>query len=88
MTRHNSALQPFVEGKFNIRSIPAAHGASRDVEDGSGTLDLAGLQSPDSAGLALLVSWKLQYPELVFSNVPDSLMDIAKLSNTAWIFDS
>ena len=88
MTRQKSALQPFVEGKFNIRSIRAAYDATRNLEDGSGTLDLAGLRSVDSAGLALLVSWKMQYPELVFINIPDSLMDIANLSNTAWVFES
>ena len=88
MTQQTSALQPFVEGKFNIRSIRAVYDATRNLEGGSGVLDLAGLRFADSAGLALLVSWKLQYPELVFTNIPDSLLDIAKLSNTAWLFDS
>ena len=88
MTQQTSALQPFVEGKFNVHSIRAVYDATRNLEDGSGALDLSGLKSPDSAGLALLASWKLQYPDLVFVNIPDSLLDIAKLSNTAWLFDS
>ena len=88
MTHQVSALQPFVEGNFNIRSIRAVYDATCNLADGAGSLDLAGLRSPDSAGLALLASWKLQYSELVFTNIPDSLLDIAKLSNMTWVFES
>ena len=88
MTNQSSTLQPFVEGKFNIRSVGAVYDSTLELEDEEGVLDLAGLQSVDSAGLALLVSWKLRFPGLAFVNVPDNVRDIAKLSNTHWVFDS
>ena len=88
MTKQSSALQPFVEGKLNIRSVGAVYGSTLELGDGEGVLDLARLQSVDSAGLALLVSWKLRFPGLAFVNIPDSVRDIAKLSNTHWVFDS
>jgi len=88
MTKQSSALQPFLEGKINIRSVRKVYDSTLALGDGGGVLDLAGVQSVDSAGLALLVSWKLRFPGLVFINIPDSLLDIARLSNTHWVFDS
>ena len=88
MTKQSSTLQPFVEGKLNIRSVGAVYDSTLELGDGEGVLDLARLQSVDSAGLALLVSWKLRFPGLAFVNIPDSVRDIAKLSNTHWVFES
>jgi phospholipid transport system transporter-binding protein len=58
----------------------AAFGSNRSV-----VLDLGGVTRSNSAGLALLLEWLQQVHgrgvELRFSNIPDALGDIARMSN-------
>ncbi|MDO9169792.1 MAG: STAS domain-containing protein [Methylobacter sp.] len=48
------------------------------------TLDLAGVSSTDSAGLALMIEW-IRYSQhnrthIIFKNIPKQLLNLAKLS--------
>ncbi len=51
------------------------------------TIDLSGVTSSDSAGLALMLEWMDQFraagQQLHFLNVPESLLEIARVSNLA-----
>ncbi len=49
------------------------------------TIDLSGVTGSDSAGLAIMLEWMDNYTaagqQLHFQNVPESLMEIARVSN-------
>ncbi len=51
------------------------------------TIDLSGVTGSDSAGLALMLEWMDQFKaagqQLHFLNVPESLLEIARVSNLA-----
>ncbi len=80
------------EGRFALNgdmSFATANDILRKSEQlfgrhGSLEIDLAGVGKADSAGLALIVEWKSQAVNrsagIRFSNVPDSLLAIARTS--------
>ncbi|MCF6355938.1 MAG: STAS domain-containing protein [Candidatus Polarisedimenticolaceae bacterium] len=51
------------------------------------TIDLSGVTGSDSAGLAVMLEWMDQFraagQQLHFLNVPESLLEIARVSNLA-----
>ncbi len=51
------------------------------------TIDLSGVTGSDSAGLAVMLEWMDQFmaagQQLRFLNVPESLLEIARVSNLA-----
>lgn len=76
-----------VSGELNMQTVPAiAKTASAFLNGSSGTvtIDMSAVTRADSAGLALLVDWlriahRRQY-ELLFINLPEQLLRIAKVS--------
>ena len=80
------------EGRFTLNgamSFATANDILRKSETLFGRhsslkIDLAGVGKADSAGLALIIEWKSQAAnraaDIRFSNVPDSLMAIARTS--------
>jgi len=49
------------------------------------TIDLSGITGSDSAGLAVMLEWMDNYKaagqQLYFRNIPESLLEIARVSN-------
>lgn len=82
-----SENQYAVSGELNMQTVPAiARTATALFEGASGevTVDLSAVTRADSAGLALLVDWlrlarRYQYV-LQFKNLPEQLMQIARVS--------
>jgi phospholipid transport system transporter-binding protein len=61
------------------------------IRDGQTEIDLAGLTVVDSAAVATLLEWKRAAREnnlrLVFRNVPDSVISLARLYGVAELLD-
>jgi phospholipid transport system transporter-binding protein len=79
-----------IEGRLEFESVDRALlDRSRASLGGHGDLvvDLAGVESGDSAGLALLIEWRAWAEaagrSLVFENVPESLLAIADISEVS-----
>jgi len=76
-----------VVGELNMQTVPGiARQASAFLNGPHGevTIDLSGVTRADSAGLALLLDWsrvaRRQQYTLRFTNLPEQLMQIAKVS--------
>jgi phospholipid transport system transporter-binding protein len=74
-------------GALVFATVPGLLGEFAAVSGGHGelTIDLAEVSQTDSAALALLLEWMEQGRrrgvQVHFTNLPDSLMGIARLSN-------
>ena len=83
-----------LSGKLTFESAPTLFrdlaprfGGSEDVS----TLDLSGLDTVDSAGLALLLEWQARRGEgkqrLAIVNAPESLLSLARLCEADEVLD-
>lgn len=76
-----------VEGTLDFSTVSALVGEAESLFPTRGRLriDLAGVESANSAGLALLLEWldraRVRRLELQYLNLPDSLQRIASISN-------
>lgn len=82
-----SENQYAVSGELNMQTVPAiARTANTFFEGVSGevSVDLSAVTRADSAGLALLVDWlrlaRRHHYTLQFKNLPEQLMQIARVS--------
>ena len=82
-----------VDGELSFATVPGLLGQADDLFEGSSTfvLDLQGVGHADSAGLALLLEWvkrcRRRAQDLYFQNLPESLADIARVSNLDQLFE-
>lgn len=79
-----------ITGTLTIETVPAlmrrACEALRDVQDGAEVeMDLGGVESCDSAAIALLLEWRREARRrnwtLKYSNLPEKLVNIARISD-------
>jgi phospholipid transport system transporter-binding protein len=76
-----------VYGDLDFHSVPGLYAGSRDLFSSGPDLkvDLGGVEKADSAGLVLLLEWLSEAREretgLAFVNIPESLLEIARVSN-------
>lgn len=76
-----------LEGELSFASVPELLGQGLKEFNFSSTvhLDLGGIKHADSAGLALLLEWmdiaRRSGGSLSLSQLPESLLDIARMSN-------
>jgi phospholipid transport system transporter-binding protein len=77
----------FIKGELNMQTVPALTTTTNAMllrDNGDVVIDLANVSRADSAGLALLVEWcrlaRRYKLNLAFRNVPNQLMQIARLS--------
>ncbi|MDX1444362.1 MAG: STAS domain-containing protein [Gammaproteobacteria bacterium] len=78
---------PRLVGAVNLESVTGLVSAA-DALFAKGreacTIDLSGLEKSDSATVALLLEWKRRArrkgADLSYSNIPDNLLDIARIS--------
>ncbi|MEN8204824.1 MAG: STAS domain-containing protein [Pseudomonadota bacterium] len=81
----NGAGNWLLQGELDFESVPAAlqHAGARMLGNDRLEVDLRDVTRADSAGLALLVEWlresEIAGNEIVFVNVPDQLMSIARV---------
>jgi phospholipid transport system transporter-binding protein len=71
-------------GELTFEAVPALYAQSQDtLPKQLTTVDLSGITSADSAGLALLLEWqasrKGRSGPLTFTHAPSSLMSLASL---------
>jgi Predicted NTP binding protein (contains STAS domain) len=74
-------------GALNLSTVPRIYQESLSyfIDSGSipGTIDLAGVNSADSAGLALMIEWlrlaKKQNSRISFRNIPVQITPLARL---------
>jgi phospholipid transport system transporter-binding protein len=90
-------LTPLGEGRYSLEGVldfatvtrVAVSGTALLRRDASVDIDLAGVTSANSAGLALLLEWldvaRARGARLTYRNLPDSLVRIAAVSNLASI---
>ncbi len=83
-----------LSGALTFRSVPDLHREQASRFDGAesvSTLDLSGVDSVDSAGLALLLEWQAHRPEregrLRVLNAPGSLISLARLCEADSVLD-
>ena len=82
----DGALRLLLSGRVDFDNTPALLEESMSMLGGSGTVtvDLSGVTSVNSAGLALLLEWKhllgKEGRELVLVNVPQTLRNIARVN--------
>jgi phospholipid transport system transporter-binding protein len=81
-------------GELTFESVPELHRQQESRFNASGTVstvDLSGVDSVDSAGLALLLEWQAccggQERKLNFLNAPDSLLSLARLCEADKVLD-
>ncbi len=78
-----------VRGEFGFTTASdlLAQGRTRLDSGRDQVIDLSGVTGSDSAGLALMLEWMDQFRaagrQLHFLNVPESLLEIARVSNLA-----
>jgi phospholipid transport system transporter-binding protein len=77
-----------ITGALTFESVASVYAKSlSELSDYSGAIDLAGLSSVDSAGLALLLEWQAlahaRGVSLVFENAPSELQRLAALSDSS-----
>ena len=76
-----------IVGDMNFASAPALLSQGRNLLQFGGDLsiDMGGVDHADSAGLALLLEWldlsRSSKGNIRFKNIPEALMDIARVSN-------
>ena len=81
----NGAGHWLLQGELDFESVPAVlqHAGARMLGNGRLEVDLRDVTRADSAGLALLVEWLRESEsagnEIVFVNVPDQLLSIARV---------
>lgn len=81
----NGAGSWLLQGELGFQSVPAVlqHAGTRMQGEARLEVDLKGVTRADSAGLALLVAWLREAEhagnEIVFINVPDQLLSIARV---------
>ena len=80
-----AAGQFLISGDLDFRTVPDVLKASQSLfaNNNSLTIDLSGVESSNSAGLALLLEW-MRYADLnahsiTFLNLPDQMKEIAQL---------
>ncbi|HSO82066.1 STAS domain-containing protein [Thiocapsa sp.] len=88
-------LTPLGEGRYALGGVldfstvnrVAVAGVTLFKRDALVDIDLAGVESANSAGLALLLEWldlaRARGARLTYRNLPDSLVRIAAVSNLA-----
>lgn len=88
-------LTPLGEGRYSLEGVldfatvtrVAGKGIALLRRDALVDIDLAGVESANSAGLALLLEWldvaRARGARLAYRNLPDSLVRIAAVSNLA-----
>jgi phospholipid transport system transporter-binding protein len=88
-------LTPLGEGCYALEGVLdfstvnriAVSGIALFKRDASVEIDLAGVESANSAGLALLLEWldvaRARGARVTYRNLPDSLVRIAAVSNLA-----
>ena len=77
-----------VSGALTIDAVPGIYLESQSlINSKTGTIDLAGVTSVDSAGLALLLEWQAaaqgRGANLAFINAPSDLLRLAALSESS-----
>ena len=77
--------QFLITGDLDFHTVPNILDASKSLFAGgqSITVDLSGVESSNSAGLALLIEW-MRYAEskncsITFQNLPDQMKQVAQL---------
>lgn len=87
--QHGSEGAVLLSGPLTFETVPAIHRAAASSLPGSGqaaTIDLAGVTSADSAGLALLLEWQARstatQSRLRIINAPDGLLSLARLAES------
>lgn len=74
-------------GRLDFDTVPAVLARSRSLFDGTGmiTVDLAGVEHSNSAGLGLLLEWMRlageQGSRIEFLNIPDGIQAVAHTSD-------
>jgi len=88
-------LTPLGEGRYSLDGVldfstvsrVAVGGIALFKRDALVDIDLAGVESANSAGLALLLEWldvaRARGAHVTYRNLPDSLVRIAAVSNLA-----
>ena len=75
-----------LRGRLGFAAVPGILASGRQMFPASGAvrLDLGGLESVNSAGLALLLEWQHEFKgsgrELQLLNIPATLVNIARVS--------
>ena len=78
-----------IDGEFGFATASGLLAQGRNLANSHKelTIDLSGVTGSDSAGLAVMLEWVDNYraagQPLHFRNVPESLMEIARVSNLA-----
>jgi len=76
-----------IQGEFGFATASDLLKQGQNLMDGQKelTIDLSGITGSDSAGLAVMLEWMDRYKaagqQLHFLNVPESLLEIARVSN-------
>ncbi|HEC16598.1 MAG TPA: STAS domain-containing protein [Sedimenticola sp.] len=79
----------YISGELGFATVQDLLRQGRGLLNGQGRLiiDLAGVTRTDSAGLALMLEWLGERrscgQDICFRNVPESLLEIAQVSNLA-----
>ena len=83
-----------LSGALTFRSIPALYAEAEPLmraDSGVDSIDLAGVDAADSAGLALLLEWQAVRPagagKLAIRNAPPSLLSLARLCEADGLLD-
>ncbi|MEX2517093.1 MAG: STAS domain-containing protein [Gammaproteobacteria bacterium] len=99
MTKPTSQLQSraggdwTLEGELTFTTVPALYDQARDAFAGSwpATIDLAGVDRVDSAGVALVIDWLRLAREsrqpLSIRNVPQHMLSIAQLCGVGHLLE-
>ena len=81
-----------LSGELSFRTVPDLLRQGERLFEGCSTfvLDLEGVERSDSAGVALLLEWlrrcRRRQQDLFFRNLPQALVEIARVSNLDEIF--
>ena|SRR5579862_1435655 len=77
-----------LQGSLRFATVPALRGQGLELIDAAGTeltIDLSGVSSADSAGLALLIDWlgraRAGHKTLHYAQPPEALRALARLSD-------
>ena len=74
-----------VTGTIDLTNVIAACGKGRELIDtlAAVRVDLSGIEQADSSSLAMLIDWissaKAQHKDVIFNNMPQSLLDLARV---------
>ena len=81
-----------LSGELSFRTVPGLLREGERLFEGCSAfvLDLQGVDRADSAGLALLLEWlrscRRRQQDLYFRNLPQALVEIARVSNLDEVF--